>query len=249
MRALAAVLVAALLYAPPVAARCVKGDGQWITRACYDAPKADDLYGHDILGETPEWSRLIVTLGPKGRAAGKGAALAFSTPRGHLYEDIAPHLADLDGDGRPEVIAVETNHRRGARLLALFLNGRSAGTPYIGEPRRWLAPIGAADFDGDGRDEFAYVETPHLGKTLRIVRLDANRLRIQATVSGLTNHRIGDAFLQGRIANCNGRPTLLTANADWTRIVGTAFAAGKPNSRDLGPYLGRDSFARIPGCA
>lgn len=245
---LAAAVLAAVLVAAPAAARCVGGDGAWITRACYDAPKAGDLYGHDILGGTPEWSRLIVTLGPRGRAGGRGAALAFVTPRGHLYEDTAPRLADLDGDGTPEVIAVETDHRRGARLLALFLSGQSAATPYIGTPRRWLAPIGAADFDGDGRDEVAYVETPHLDKVLTLVRLDANRLRIVDTAPGLTSHRIGDAVLQGRVATCNGRPTILTANADWTRIVGAALVERRLVTRDLGRYEGYGSFDRVPGC-
>lgn len=248
MRRIAAGLLVALGLATPAAARCTAGDGQWITRACYDAPKADDLYRHDILGKTPEWSRLVVTLGPKGRAAGKGAALAFPTARGHLYEDIAPHLADLDGDGRPEVITVETDHRRGARLLALFLDGRSAGTAYIGTPRRWLAPIGAADFDGDGRAEFAYVETPHLGKTLKIVRLDANRLKLVAEAPGLTVHRVGDSTIEGQIASCDSRPTVLALNADWTRIMGTTLSGSRISPRDLGPYTGPGGLNHIPGC-
>jgi hypothetical protein len=64
----AAALVAALLFASPALARCVEGDGDWITRACCDTPKSDDLYRHNVLGRTPERSRLVVTLGPKGRA-------------------------------------------------------------------------------------------------------------------------------------------------------------------------------------
>jgi hypothetical protein len=247
MRRLAAGVMLALGLAAPAAARCVAGDGQWITSACYDSPKGDDLYRHDILGATPEWSRVVVMLGPKGRAAGQGAALAFPTAKGHLYEDIAPHLADLDGDGRPEVVVVETDHRRGARLLALFLDGRSAGTAYIGTPRRWLAPIGAADLDGDGREEFAYVETPHLGKTLKIVRLDANRLRTLAAAAGLTVHRIGDTRIDGRVALCKGQPTILTLNAERSRVMATHLSGNRLSSRDLGPFGG--SLDHIPGCA
>ncbi|MEZ5869153.1 MAG: VCBS repeat-containing protein [Defluviimonas denitrificans] len=245
---LAAAVLTALVAAAPAAARCIAGDGDWITRACYDRPKSDDLYRHDVLGNTPEWSRLIVTLGPKGRAAGQGAALGFPLGPGHLYEDTAPRLADLDGDGRPEVIAVETDHRQGARLLALFLDGRSAATPYIGTPRRWLAPVGAADFDGDGRDEVAYVETPHLGRSLHLVRLDANRLRTVATAPGLTNHRIGDARIQGRVALCDGRPTILTADAGWTRVMATTLEGGKLIPRPRGRYDGPASLTTVPGC-
>lgn len=244
----ATVFLAALVSAGPAAARCIKGDGAWITRACYDSPKSSDLYGHDVLGGTPEWGRLIVTLGPKGRAAGRGAALAFPTARGHLFEDTAPRLGDLDGDGRPELIAVETDRRRGARLLALFLNGQSAGTPYIGMPRRWLAPVGASDLDGDGRDEVAYVETPHLDTVLRVARLDGGRLKVVAEARGLTTHRLGDSFLQGRIARCGGAATILTATADWRRITATQLQDGALISRDLAPYEGPDSFGRVAGC-
>ena len=245
---LATAVLTALVAAAPADARCIAGDGDWITRACYDRPKSDDLYRHDVLGKTPEWARLIVTLGPMGRAAGQGAALGFPLGPGHLYEDAAPRLADLDGDGRPEVIAVETDHRQGARLLALFLDGRSAATPYIGTPRRWLAPVGAADFDGDGRDEVAYVETPHLGKTLRIVRLEQGRLVPVAAEEGLTNHHFGAAAIEGGIATCAGRPTILTADAGWSRIIASTMKDGRLTRRDLGPYTGPDSFARIPGC-
>lgn len=244
----AAAFVAALLFAGPALARCVAGDGAWITRACYDTPKADNLYRHDILGGTPEWSRLVVTLGPKGRAVRTGAALAFPVARHRLYEDTAPRLADLDGDGRPEIIVVEADHRRGARLLALFLDGRSSATPFIGTPRRWLAPVGVVDLDGDGRVEIAYVETPHRDKVLKIARLDANLIRVVAKVPGLTNHRIGDDFIQGGIALCDGQPTVLTANADWSRIIGTRFEGGTPVSRDLAAYAGSGSFAAVPGC-
>jgi hypothetical protein len=248
MHPIAAGLALALLLADPAAARCVTGDGAWITRACYDSPKDGDLYRHSILGATPEWSRLVITLGPEGRSLGRGATVAVSTPRGHLFEDIAPHLADLDGDGRPEVMAVETDHRRGARLLAVFLDGRSAATAYIGTPRRWLAPIGALDADGDGRAEFAYVETPHLGKTLRLVRLDGTRLRSVAEAPGLTVHRIGDRRIEGRIATCEGRPTVLTLSADWTRIMATTLRQGRMASEDRGPHAGPGSLADLPGC-
>lgn len=247
----AALALVCALAATPLAARCTEGDGDWVSRACYEAPRTTGLYGHDILGATPEWSGIRVTLGPRGRRAldHRGGTLAFETPDGTLFEDIAPRLADLDGDGRPELIVVQADHRKGARLVAAGLGGRPyAATPFIGQSHRWLAPVGAADLDGDGRVEIAYVETPHLGKTLKIVRLDGDRLASVAEASGLTNHRIGDPFIQGRIATCGGHPTILTANADWSRIVGATLAAGQLVRRDLAPYNGPSSFDRVPGC-
>ena len=35
-----------------------------------------------------------------------------------------------------------------------------------------LAPLGAADLDGDGKIELAYIDRPHLAKILRIWRFD-----------------------------------------------------------------------------
>jgi hypothetical protein len=52
-----------------------------------------------------------------------------------------------------------------------------AATPHIGSANRWLAPIGAADLDGDGRVEIAYVDRPHLARTLRIWRTFTRRMR------------------------------------------------------------------------
>src|SRR5690606_33675671 len=125
-------------------------------------------------------------------------------PHTRVFEDIEPRLADLDGDGAPEAIVVETDLDRGARLAVYDAGGLVAATPFIGRRHRWLAPVGAADLDGDGRVEIAYVETPHLGKTLKIVRLVGDDLQPVAEAPGLTNHRIGDPFIQGRIATCGG---------------------------------------------
>ena len=38
----------------------------------------------------------------------------------------------------------------------------------IGLSHRWLNPVGAADFDGDGKMEIAVVITPHIGGTLKL---------------------------------------------------------------------------------
>ena len=52
----------------------------------------------------------------------------------------------------------------------------SAATPFIGTPRRWLAPVGVADLDGDGRAEIAYVETPHRDKVLMLENGQISRI-------------------------------------------------------------------------
>jgi hypothetical protein len=77
----------------------------------------------------------------------------------------------------------------------------------IGQRNRWLAPIGAADLDGDGRVEIAYVDRPHLARTLRVWRSrPGGTLTEIATATGLTNHRIGEAFITGGIRDARRGP-------------------------------------------
>ncbi len=213
--------------------------GADITGARYDDPTT--RYDHGVLGDAVEFGALVMEMSP-------GPARRLTLPQNRVFEDIAPRLADLDGDGTPEIIAVETDLARGARLSVYDEAGLVAATPFIGRRHRWLAPVGAADLDGDGRVEIAYVETPHLGKVLKIVRLEGGRLVPVAEAHGLTNHRIGDPLIQGRMATCDGHPTILTASADWRRIIGTALSGGGLVSRDLGSYAGPDSFSDIEGC-
>lgn len=216
---------------------------QDITGARYDTPT--ERYPHGALGDPIEHERLVVDL------AG-GASLAVRLPQVMVFEDTAPRLADVDGDGAPEIVTVESHAAKGARLAIWAVRDRAlvrvAATPYIGRRFRWLAPVGAADLDGDGRIEIAYVETPHLGKTLKIVRLEQGRLVPVGERAGLTNHRNGSPEIEGGIATCDGRPTILTADADWRRIVGTRLTAEGLSSKDLAPYGGPESFADLPGC-
>ncbi|MCB2110036.1 MAG: VCBS repeat-containing protein [Rhodobacteraceae bacterium] len=197
-------------------------------------------YGHGALGPGHEWARLNIQ--------GDAGSLSFQDERALVFEDIAPRLIDLDGDGDNEAMVVESSQTQGSRLAIWTGEGRLAATAFIGNRHRWLAPAGAADLDGDGRIEIAYVETPHLGRVLKIARLEGDRLVRVAEARGLTNHRFGEPVIEGRIAICAGRPTILTANADWTRIVGTTLAKGKLAGRDLAAYMGPASFDRITGC-
>lgn len=230
--AAAACALAGLVAACVAPLAHAEGDG--VARAQYAIPSS--RYGHEALGPGHEWAALTLD----GRDFPPGEDLVF--------EDTAPRLADLDGDGDREVIVVESSLTQGSRLAVWGGKGRIAATPFIGIRHRWLAPLGAADLDGDGRVEVAYVETPHLGKVLKIVRLDGDRLVPVAEARGLTNHRFGDPVIQGGIARCDGVPTILTANADWTRIIATSLADGILVSRDLAAYLGPSSFDGAPGC-
>ena len=198
-------------------------------------------YDHGILGDAIEYGALDLVLTD-------GPTLRIVLPETRVFEDIAPRLADVDGDGTREVVVVETDIARGARLAIYDEDGLVAATPNIGQTHRWLAPIGIADLDGDGKTEIAYVDRPHLARRLMVWRFADGKLVKVAQADGLTNHRIGDIYITGGIADCAG-PVMITVNADWSRVVATRFQRGKLASKELRPYTGQASADPARGCA
>lgn len=210
-----------------------------VISARYSAPT--DRYAHGILGDAIEWGQLDITTDTGVRS--------FALPATRVFEDVAPRVVDLDNDGTPEVIVVETLASEGAQLAVYDASGKIAATPHIGRTNRWLAPLGAADLDGDGLVEIAYIDRPHLAKTLRIWRYQDGTLVPVADLAGLTNHRIGEADIGGGIRDCGEGPEVITANADWTQVMATTLRDGRLESRAVGRHVDRGSFARALDCA
>ncbi|MBE1292123.1 MAG: VCBS repeat-containing protein [Rhodobacteraceae bacterium] len=198
-------------------------------------------YAHGVLGDAIEYGTLELTL-----KDGKRLALSISQDR--VFEDIAPRLVDMDGDGAPEVIVVESSQTGGARLAIYDETGLRAATPHIGQRNRWLAPIGAADLDGDGHIEVAYIDRPHLAKTLRVWRFQDNKLTQVASQTGLTNHRIGEDFISGGIRDCGDGPEMITVNANWSEVMATGFDGKTLSTRVLGPFKNQTSLKRALDC-
>ncbi len=196
-------------------------------------------YDHGILGDKLEYSKLIL------RADGR--RIVLDAGEGFVFEDLAPRLADLDGDGQPEVIVIRTDMQRGASLAIYNAERLITQTAPIGQRYRWLAPVGVGDFDGDGVIEIAYVETPHLGKLLKIVKYIDESLVLDASVPALSNHRIGENFISGGVRDCGDGPEIITADAGWQRLMLTRFVAGEYRSQSLGP-LGENAFAQALEC-
>ena len=210
-----------------------------VVNATYEAPT--ERYGHGILGDAIEWGALRIE-------TEDGRALRFSLPQTHVFEDVAPRLIDVDLDGDNEVVVVETFIPQGARLAIYDERGLVAATPYIGRTHRWLAPLGGADLDGDGSLELAYIDRPHLAKTLMIWRFENGTLTKVAQQDGLTNHRIGERDIAGGISTCGETPVIVMANANWTRVIGARFDGSRISTQDLGPHQNRDSFQRHLSC-
>ena len=139
----------ALRLAAPLAA-CIAAAGPGAATEPVSARYAEPTtrYPHGVLGDTEEHGSLIVDLGD-------GRRLRLRLPEARVFEDTAPRLADVDGDGTSEVVTVESDRDRGARLAVWTLrDGRLAplaASPFIGTRFRWLAPVGVADLDATAR--------------------------------------------------------------------------------------------------
>lgn len=205
-----------------------------VTRAWFADPVT--RYRHFVLGRRDEPETLWVNA--PGNQGLCGHALTLAAP--YVFEDVAPRLADLDSDGSNEVIVARSHEGLGAQLAVYRWTGAdlelAAATPHIGRPNRWLAIIGAADLDGDGATEIAYIDRPHLARTLRIWRFADGALQEVAAASGLTNHRIGDDRILSGLRDCGNGPEIVTADRDWARLVAKRFDDQTLTARDLGRW-------------
>ena len=216
---------------------------QEITAAEFANPT--DRYPHGVLGDDLEWASLRITVtravGDDGSLFSGAATQTFSldAPADLVFEDLTPRLWDITGDGAPEVVVVQSHQQFGARLLVIGLeNGVPAfrgEVPFIGTRFRWLAPVAAADFDGDGRVEVAFVDRPHLAKVLRVFEWDGSALRLDTEIAGLTNHRIGEDFISGGLRVCSAGPEMVTADADWSDVMVTSYEDAW-QTRSVGAY-------------
>lgn len=218
-----------------------------ITGASYADPT--DKYGHGVL-PGGEYAGVEFRVG-QGRIIGTSAT-------GAVYEDTAPRLVDMNGDGNPEVLTVISYFDRGAAIriwhevaapdhpegstIAVLAEGSPIGTRF-----RWLGIVGAADFDGDGAIEIAYIDRPHLAKTLRVVSIQGDQLIEEAALSGLTNHRIGERDIAGGVRDCGEGPEMLVASSDWSQLVAVTYD-GRLTVRQIGTDTSRAAFAKALAC-
>lgn len=211
-------------------------------------------YDHGILGDKIEYGAILLQYQNnssqfmKQDAVLRRGSVTIRLPLDHVFEDIAPRLIDIDGDGDFEVMVVETDVAKGAQLAIYDETGKITATPHIGRTHRWLAPIGAADLDGDGHVEIAYIDRPHLARVLKIWRFKDGKLTFVTERGGLTNHQIGQDYISGGIRDCGTGPQMITTNANWSKIVASTFDGRNLRSVEIGPHKGPNSFKRAMDC-
>ena len=188
---------------------------------------ATERYRHGILGDRIEASGV-------GVERADGEFLYFDLAEDSVFEDRRARLYDIDGDGVDEIIAVKSYLDAGAALAVLEATDSSlelaAEAPPIGLSNRWLNPAGAGDFDGDGRPEVAYVETPHIGGTLKLYEYNNRTLTADGSAVGFSNHAIGSREQdQAAIVDWNGDGVvdLLVPDARRQSLRVVTFAGGK----------------------
>ena len=197
-------------------------------------------YAHGILGDAIEFGTLVMET-----AAGD---VTVTLPQTHVFEDVAPRLVDIDADGAFEVLVVESSITEGARVAIYDGTGTvKAATPHIGQSNRWYSPVGVADLDGDGHVEVAYVDRPHLAKTLRIWRYDDGAFDEVAAAGGVTNHRIGERDIAGGVRDCGEGPEMVLASGNWAQLLAVAFN-GDFAVTVIGDDTSRPAFAAAMDC-
>ncbi len=242
-----AALVLALTAAPALS--------ETITWAGYDGPTT--RYPHQALGDPVEYTKLIVR-------TDEGREFSLEWSKQIVFEDTEPLLVDLDDDGSIELLTVESHEEFGSRLAIYGITtgtlALTIATPFIGQRYRWMAKVGAADLDGDGQIEIAYIDRPHLDKKLRVYRYSRTptsatesvaRLTPVADAWGLSNHQIGWPYIVGGIRTCEegGTPEIITANGDWSQVMATTLTDGKLVSRRLEKYEDPQTIQSALSCA
>ncbi len=220
-----------------------------IIKAQYEEPTT--RYDHGILGDAIEWGALRLTVDQcMDCQTTMIRDFVIRLPESRVFEDLAPRLVPQTDEAGPAAMVVETDLKQGARLALYDEGGLIAATPFIGRTHRWLAPIGAADLNGDGDINYAYVDRPHLAKTIRVWRYEGGdeALKLVAELPGYTNHRIGENHISGGIRVCGQGPEMIVVDADWQNIAAVTLLGQTLTAHHLGPFKGPQSIKQALNC-
>ena len=173
----------------------------------------DQRYVHGIMGDRLEGAGLVVFAVNDDDLQ---IITQINLPGDAVYEGLSPLWADIDDDGRDDLVTTISQSRLGSRLRAYLLT--DGGTtieidgPAIGQANRWQHQLAHAPFSPDGTPELVEVLTPHIGGVVRFYRFTGTCLAIVAQVRGYTSHVIGSRNLDLAVAgdfNGDGTPEIV----------------------------------------
>lgn len=190
-----------------------------------------DRYPHKILGDAIEAGALTVV---GVRAYGLAVKGRFVLPPRSVFEDLVPILADVNGDGRLEMVVVRSFVDRGSFVQVLgWREGQvipvAEGAPF-GRPHRWTNPLGVVDLDGDGIPEILTVHTPHTTGVLHAFHLRGGELHSVAKIAGFTSHAVGSRNQDQALAadlDGNGRPEVVIPRQSRDALAGIELDGGR----------------------
>jgi len=129
-------------------ARAATGGGT-IAEATLAGPA--DRTGHVVPGAPAEASRLVVRMHD-------GRVLDFSLPGGEMFEDLAPRIADLDGDGVAD-LAIPSFDRRRLRFLSFRGGVHEISSPPL--PAAAVTDFGLFTMNGKPAVEVGLADGAH----------------------------------------------------------------------------------------
>ena len=177
-------------------------------------------YGHGILGDKTEAEGLVVVVDQ--------VFYEFQLDEDQVFEDIRPRLFDVDGDGALEFITLRTNVAKGGGIaIYKIINGQLieyASVTEIGIPNRWLNIVAIDDLDNDGTIELVWIETPHIGGTLKVAKINEGVLQVLDETREYSNHVIGERNLcLSVLTEQFGQKVFYVPNQSRDKVIGFTF--------------------------
>ena len=181
--------------------------------------KPSSRYPHGIAGDRLEATEItLLETHPPLKAVTR-----ISIPGQRVVEGISPIWADLNGDGRREIIVTISDSEQGAQVVVYSESGdQLAAGPAVGRGNRWRHQIAVAPLGVNGELELAEVLTPHIGGIAGFYRLDGESLNLVAQQAGVTSHTIGSRNLDMGIAgdlDGDGQPELVVFDQSFTDLT------------------------------
>jgi hypothetical protein len=172
-------------------------------------------YQHAALGDSIEGGSLVVF----DSAAGEVVTRATVGPPA-VIEGISPLVADVTGDGSPDIVVTLADSENGARLAVYSPDGTKwAEGPIFGPG--WRHQLAVAPFASDDTPEIAAVLKPHVDQVLEFYRFRNGSLEIVAEREGYSTHTYGSHNADGAVAgdlDADGQAELLLPTSDRSQL-------------------------------